>query len=173
MYKFVSLPDSSIAFHAAWRGDVDNDLDACETTLQSCFAETRPWGMDTAIDLRACCPTFIRDASYIRRFVIDLCETIRMRRYGEPQIVHFGQEERVAGYTLVQLIETSDIVAHFINQQNAACLNVFSCSFYSPITCARLCQQWFAAQDVRLSVVLRGQWHDQLPAPCGKSVERT
>lgn len=163
MYEFAFLPQSPIVFHATWRGDINEDLVPCEIALRSAFGEVHPWGIDTALDLRACSPTLIRDSAYIRRFAIDLCEHIQMRRYGEPQIIHFGQEERVAGYTMVQLIETSDIVAHFINQQNAACLNVFSCSFYPPIACARLCQQWFAAQEVRLSVVFRGQGHGPRP----------
>jgi S-adenosylmethionine/arginine decarboxylase-like enzyme len=173
MHDFAFLPRSPIVFHATWRGENHEDLVPYETTLETAFGDIHPWGMDTAIDLRACNPTLIRDAAYLRRFVIDLCEHIHMRRYGEPQIVHFGQEERVAGYTLVQLIETSDLVAHFINQQNAACLNVFSCSFYPPIACARLCQHWFAAQEVRLSVIFRGQGHESRPALRNDGTERS
>jgi S-adenosylmethionine/arginine decarboxylase-like enzyme len=80
-----------------------------------------------------------------------------MHRYGEPQLQHFGDEPRVRGYTLVQLIETSAITAHFIEQANAVCFNIFSCSPYRPVQTTALCQQWFRAREVAVSVVFRGR----------------
>ena len=53
-----------------------------------------------------------------------------MRRFGETVIVNFGEDERVAGYSMVQLIETSLISAHFANLTNTVYLDVFSCKLY-------------------------------------------
>jgi S-adenosylmethionine/arginine decarboxylase-like enzyme len=46
--------------------------------------------------------------------------------YGEPQVVHFGSGDK-SGFTLVQLIETSNITAHFCEETDDMYLDVFSC----------------------------------------------
>jgi S-adenosylmethionine/arginine decarboxylase-like enzyme len=51
---------------------------------------------------------------------------IDMVAYGDPQIVMFGEGNK-KGYTLVQLIETSNICAHFCEETNDCYLDVFSC----------------------------------------------
>ena len=51
---------------------------------------------------------------------------IDMIPYGNPQIVMFGSGNK-KGYTLVQLIETSNICAHFVEENNSMYLDVFSC----------------------------------------------
>jgi len=90
------------------------------------------WGLLSSIDIYDCDPATIRDADKIKRFVVELCDLIEMRRFGDPVVVHFGEDERVAGYSLVQLIETSLISAHFANQTNTVYLDVFSCKAYDP-----------------------------------------
>jgi S-adenosylmethionine/arginine decarboxylase-like enzyme len=54
-----------------------------------------------------------------------------MVSYGEPQIVMFGTGNK-KGYTLVQLIETSNICAHFVEESNDMYLDVFSCKTFDP-----------------------------------------
>ena len=90
------------------------------------------WGIASSIDIYECDPDHIRSADYIRQFVVDLCELIEMKRFGETQVVHFGEDEKVAGYSMVQLIETSLISAHFANLTNTTYLDVFSCKPYDP-----------------------------------------
>jgi len=104
---------------------------------------TELWGLATSIDIYSCSPELIRDAEHIRQFVIDLCELIEMKRFGETMVVHFGEEDRVAGYSMVQLIETSLISAHFANLTNAVYLDVFSCKRYDPDTVARFARDYF------------------------------
>lgn len=88
------------------------------------------WGIASSIDIYDCNPETIRSAEKIKEFVAELCELIEMKRFGETQVVHFGEEERVAGYSMVQLIETSLISAHFANLTNTTYLDVFSCKAY-------------------------------------------
>lgn len=84
------------------------------------------WGSEFIADCGGCDLGLITDAHNIRLFSKELVEKIKMVAYGEPQIVHFGSEDK-AGYTLVQLIETSNITAHFSNDTCSVFLNVFSC----------------------------------------------
>jgi len=88
------------------------------------------WGVATSIDIYNCNPELIRNADKIKQFVKELCDLIEMKPFGETMVVHFGEEERVAGFSMVQLIETSLISAHFANLTNTVYLDVFSCKPY-------------------------------------------
>jgi S-adenosylmethionine/arginine decarboxylase-like enzyme len=113
------------------------------------------WGILTSLDIHDCDPGLIRSASAIKEFVIQLCDLIEMKRFGEPQIIHFGEDERVAGYSMTQLIETSLISAHFANQTNNVYLDVFSCKYYDPEIAAEFSKKFFKGKDFNYNVVLR------------------
>jgi S-adenosylmethionine/arginine decarboxylase-like enzyme len=118
-------------------------------------ARRNVWGIASAIDIYDCSPAKIRDAEEIRRFVVELCDLIEMKRFGETQVVHFGEDERVAGYSMVQLIETSLISAHFANQSNAAYLDVFSCKPYDPQVVGNFAREFFKGSHFSLNVTMR------------------
>lgn len=113
------------------------------------------WGIASAIDIYDCDPVKIRSAETIRRFVVALCDLIQMKRFGETQVVHFGEDERVAGFSMVQLIETSLISGHFANQSNAVYLDVFSCKPYDPQVVRAFAQSYFGGSRSALNVTLR------------------
>ncbi len=119
------------------------------------FKKDKPWGLYTSVDLYDCNPETIRSAEKIKKFVIELCDLIEMKRYGEPVVVKFGENPRVTGYSLTQLIETSLISGHFAEQTNAAYLDVFSCKEYPPQKVADFCKKFFSAKEVKTSVVFR------------------
>lgn len=118
-------------------------------------AREQVWGIATAIDIYDCDPELIRDAETIRRFVRELCDLIEMKRFGETQVVHFGEDERVAGYSMVQLIETSLISAHFANLTNATYLDVFSCKPYDPEVVCEFARNFFGGKSATMNVTLR------------------
>ena len=107
--------------------------------------EVTPWGWHLALNLYECSLERITSAETIRAFVIELCERIEMRRFGEPTIVNFGEDPRVSGYSLVRLIETSNICGHFANASRAAYLDIFSCKQFDPEIAAAFCTETFQA----------------------------
>ena len=117
--------------------------------------ETEYWGVSSAIDLYDCDLDLMNDADAIRDFVKILCDRIKMRRYGETQVVFFGDEPRVQGYSMTQLIETSLISAHFANASRAIYLDVFSCAPYDPNETAAFAAQFFKAQRHQVHIVRR------------------
>jgi S-adenosylmethionine/arginine decarboxylase-like enzyme len=119
------------------------------------FDDMKAWGIQSSVDIHHCDPNLIRDADAIKEFVIQLCELIEMRRFGDPVIVHFGENERVAGFSMTQLIETSLISAHFANQSNNVYLDIFSCKYYEPETAVQFAKNYFKGTDYNLTVVLR------------------
>jgi S-adenosylmethionine/arginine decarboxylase-like enzyme len=84
------------------------------------------WGYHLMIDAAGCIPQTIRCSSNINAFAKRLVHKIDMVAFGDPQIVMFGSGNK-KGYTLVQLIETSNITAHFCEETNDVYIDVFSC----------------------------------------------
>lgn len=122
--------------------------------MESAILE-QAWGLASAIDIYDCDSGRIRDADRIRAFVVELCDLIEMKRFGETQVVHFGENERVAGYSMVQLIETSLISAHFANLTQAVYLDVFSCKPYDPYLVESFSREYFRGSRSTLQVNLR------------------
>jgi len=113
------------------------------------------WGIVASIDIHHCDPDLIRDASAIKKFVRQLCDLIEMKRFGDTVVVHFGEDERVAGFSMTQLIETSLISAHFANQTNHVYLDIFSCKYFDPEIAAEFSKNFFKGTDYNIHVALR------------------
>ncbi len=119
------------------------------------ITEANMWGMATSIDLHNCNSNAIRNAEKIKEFVKKLVKLIDMKTFGETQVVHFGEDEKVAGFSMTQLIETSLISGHFANQTNNAYLDIFSCKAYNPKVVAEFAKRFFDAKDYNLKTIYR------------------
>lgn len=85
------------------------------------------------LDCAACDRGAVRSGEAIREFCEDLVESIGMIAYGEPMVEHFATHlPEAAGYSLVQLIETSAITGHFCDASGDAYVDVFSCKDFDP-----------------------------------------
>lgn len=113
------------------------------------------WGMSINVDLYECNPETIRDPKKIKEFVDTLCTMIKVKRFGETTIVNFGEDERVAGFSMTQLIETSLVSGHFANQTNNVYLDIFSCKEYPPHLAAEFCKTFFEAKKMRTKITFR------------------
>ena len=113
------------------------------------------WGLLSSFDVENCDAYTIRSADEIKRYVIELCDLIDMKRFGECNVVHFGEDERVAGYSMFQLIETSCISGHFANESNRSYIDVFSCKAYDPKVVAEFTRTFFKGDVVRVNTCNR------------------
>ncbi len=113
------------------------------------------WGVSSCIDLYECDLNLMQDEAAIKRFVHKLCEIIKIRRFGETQVVRFGDDPRVTGFSMTQLIETSLVSAHFADNSCAIYLDVFSCAPYDPHQAADFAVRFFKAQTWKVQVVTR------------------
>lgn len=125
------------------------------TKTRSDYEALGSWGMLTSIDLHQCDGETIRSAEKIRQFTEELCALIKVTRFGEPTIVHFGEKEEIAGYSLVQLIETSLVSGHFANATNNVYLDIFSCAYYDQQAAVDFAKHFFGARDATVHSVLR------------------
>ena len=105
------------------------------------------WGYHLILDCYECDLKQITDAENIKKFAKELVERIDMVAYGEPQVIHFGEGDK-EGYTLIQLIETSNICAHFANDSKAAYLDIFSCKPYDTETVIATVKGYFYPKKI-------------------------
>lgn len=113
-------------------------------------AQALPWGTSVCVDLTDCNPETIRSPEAIQRYVDELVELIEMRKFGPCHIVDFGEDQRVAGISMFQFIETSCISGHFANQSNGAYIDIFSCKPFDADVAADFSKRFFAASSVRI-----------------------
>ena len=104
--------------------------------------ENAYWGYHLIVNAGDCNRQSVTSAEHIANFARKLVERIDMVAYGEPQVVHFGEGNK-AGYTLVQLIETSNIVAHLCDESGDMYLDVFSCKTFDQNVVLQLVDDFF------------------------------
>jgi S-adenosylmethionine/arginine decarboxylase-like enzyme len=125
--------------------DLQTNLTVIQMPKPEMAPQSEPWGWHLVLNLYECNLEKIASADVIRDFVIELCDRIEMRRFGEPVIVNFGDDPKVTGFSLVQLIETSNICGHFADHSRAAYLDIFSCKKFDPQIAAQYCIEVFQA----------------------------
>lgn len=115
------------------------------------------WGQHLVLDFAGCPHRLLSGPEHLKAWVAELVATIKMRPYGEPSIEHFATHTPdPAGYTVVQLIETSNICAHFAENRGEAYIDIFSCTAFSNNDAEALCRQYFEPEWVTSTVLRRG-----------------
>jgi len=112
------------------------------------------WGLHCLMNARRCNSLAIACPRTIELFTADLVKQIDMKAYGKPQIQLFGTGNK-AGYTLVQLIETSNITGHFCDESGDAYLDVFSCKHFDEHVARAVVEKWFKPEYVDLKLIKR------------------
>lgn len=97
------------------------------------------------VDAAGCDVAKISDKNNVAAFATELVKRIDMKAYGKPTVKHFGDGNK-EGFTLIQLIETSNIAAHFVNEDGSMYLDVFSCKEFDQATVIETVKEFFGAQ---------------------------
>ena len=113
------------------------------------------WGKLLIMDARGCIPNMIRCQYRIRDFSEELVERIEMKAYGPTILQHFGDGNK-CGWTLLQLIETSNIVAHFAEESNEAYIDVFSCKDFHQKDAEDVVRKYFWPSSISSRMLDRG-----------------
>ena len=112
--------------------------------------------MELVLDLVGCDPDTIRSKERLVAYPGELCRVINMTPYGEPFVERFGLAgTKAAGFSLVQLIETSSITGHFSEASNRAYINVFSCKDFDPAIATEFTRRFFTARSARHTLLIR------------------
>lgn len=106
------------------------------------------WGYHLMLDTAGCNDN-IKSRDSIYHFVKELVEKIDMVAHGQPLIEFMLPGDPKQGFSLVQLIETSNICAHFIEPDSTAYFDVFSCREFDPEIVRQIISKYFAPTAVR------------------------
>jgi len=112
------------------------------------------WGHHLILNAYKCTASTIRSKTLIQEFSRELVKKIDMVPYGNPKVVMFGSGNK-KGYTLVQLIETSNITGHFVEETNDMYLDVFSCKTFDPKTVCEVVDYYFGPEHLDTKLVSR------------------
>lgn len=113
------------------------------------------WGYHLMLDIAGCNERMM-DKEAVTAFCKDLVKRIDMEPIGEPWVeptaMHAPDK---AGFTLVQIIQTSSIVAHLIDRDRHIYLDVFSCKEFSNDVVKQCVTDYFAPTKMRANFVTR------------------
>ena len=112
------------------------------------------WGYHLMLDCSGCNDN-ISERSIIYFFIKDLVKQIDMVAAGEPIIEHLLPGDPKQGYSLMQLITTSNICAHFMDLDGTAYFDVFSCKEYDIETVKEIVAEYFEPTKMRVNFVTR------------------
>jgi len=98
----------------------------------------------------------MKNPTILEHWVKSLVKELDMDPIGEPLIEYTGNAPHLYGYSVVQLIQTSDIVAHFCDDLGDIYIDIFSCKEYDPQQIAYWCKDYFNAHDIQWDCSLRG-----------------
>jgi S-adenosylmethionine/arginine decarboxylase-like enzyme len=113
------------------------------------------WGKHLIIDMSAGDRDRVQSVQHISRFVETLVETICMKAYGTPLLEHFAEHlPEAAGYSLVQLIETSAMTGHFCDLSGDA-IDIFSCKDFDAELAVEVVRAAFRPQHINFITLVR------------------
>jgi S-adenosylmethionine/arginine decarboxylase-like enzyme len=101
------------------------------------------------------CNDNIKSKEKIYDFVKDLVQRIDMVAHGEPIIEYLLPGDSKQGYSMMQLITTSNICAHFIEPDGTAYFDIFSCKEYDIGVAQQVVKEYFGAAKMRVNFITR------------------
>ncbi|MFA6393914.1 MAG: S-adenosylmethionine decarboxylase [Patescibacteria group bacterium] len=127
-----------------------------QTLTENDFGQDKAWGLHAVIDIYDCELGLISSPELIKKFVIELCNEIGMKRHGDTHLDRFGDGVTVSeGYSFMQFIETSSITAHFEETHRKAFIDIFSCKFFEAEKAVLFCQKFFKGKKAKVTVLVR------------------
>lgn len=116
------------------------------------------WGKHLVVDMKGSdlSKYLVTDKNNIVSFVRMMVDAIGMNPYGEPIVEYFAKHnKKVAGYTLVQLIETSSITGHFVDINGDGYIDIFSCKSFSTSTAIKIINEYFKPTSIKTTTLER------------------
>jgi S-adenosylmethionine/arginine decarboxylase-like enzyme len=107
------------------------------------------WGYHMMLDCAACDRSKIMDKQNVINFTKELVKRIDMTAHGEPIVEYFAEHDiNKAGFSMLQLIVTSNLSAHFIDSSGDAYFDIFSCKIFDQQTVIDTITEFFAPEHI-------------------------
>lgn len=116
----------------------------------------KKWGFHLLLDCSHGDHSSITSRSNISNFVDTLVKKIDMKKYGKLWINKFATHDASkGGISFVQMIETSNITGHFVDQNGSFYIDLFSCKPYDVKDVIDLVQTYFKPTKIHKRFVYR------------------
>lgn len=113
-----------------------------------------PWGYHLMLDCSGCNDN-IKNRKSIELFVKDLLKQVKMKPHGKPLIEYLLPGHKNQGYSMVQLIKTSNISAHFMELDSTAYFDIFSCKNFNIKLVEKIVKKHFAPKKYKVKFLTR------------------
>ena len=111
------------------------------------------WGYHLMLDCSGC--EQIDSKKNIYNFVTDLIKEIDMVAHGEPIIEYLLPGDPKQGFSLMQLITTSNICGHFMELDGTAYFDIFSCKEFDIDKAQNIVRKYFNPKKIRVNFLTR------------------
>lgn len=112
------------------------------------------WGYHLILDVKGCDISKSKDPVYISDFTKQLVKNIDMVPFGDPQVLYFGEGD-LTGWTVLQFIQTSNIMGHFMDHNGDLYFDVFSCKSFDETIVIDMLNEWFAPENIKYEMKYR------------------
>lgn len=101
------------------------------------------------------CNSNMESKESIYAFIKELVPSIGMLAHGEPIIEYLLPGDPKQGYSLMQLITTSNICAHFQELDGTIYFDIFSCKDFSAEVAKAIVRKYFSPAKMRVNFITR------------------
>ena len=109
------------------------------------------FGYHLILDCKKCNKSKIKNEKYIRNFIDELLDLTKMKKLGELKIENLQSgPKRLYGHSVVQLIHTSSIVCHFMDETGDIYLDVFSCKQFDNDIVIKCVEKFFKPKNIKI-----------------------
>jgi len=113
------------------------------------------WGKHLLLDCQSG-NSAVHSRESIIAFVNELVNAIGMEAFGEPWVERFATHDPAkGGYSMFQMITTSNISAHFVDLTGDAYIDVFSCKEFNDNLVLAVVDKYFSFKKIRVRFISR------------------
>lgn len=115
------------------------------------------WGYHLILDCSGSDISLVTNKRHVENFARDLVDALDMTAWGRPIVAHFAHptDHTKNGITLVQLITTSSITAHFVDYDGSFYLDIFSCKLFDGDRVIAVVEDYFKPTKIRPQFLTR------------------
>ena len=120
------------------------------------------WGYHVMIDCSGLqCPIDkLNNVDYIKDFVKEMLQETDMKAWGEPMIARLTEEdgvfpESLSGYTVCQLLHTSNMTMHLCDLTGQLFFDLFSCKSFCNQKVIKVIDKFFSPTTSRVNFLTR------------------
>ena len=71
-------------------------------------------------------------------------------------LIHFGKDPKVTGYSAILFLEESNLTGHFVEGDDSAHVDLFSCKQFEPTETVKYIKELFESKTASYSFLRRG-----------------